>query len=37
MARINPYYRHLYRVGLDGAGLTDLTPGDFDDQVGSER
>jgi dipeptidyl aminopeptidase/acylaminoacyl peptidase len=30
---INPYYRHLYRVGLDGAGLTDLTPGDFDDDV----
>ncbi len=30
---INPYYRHLYRVGLDGAGLTDLTPGDFDDEV----
>jgi dipeptidyl aminopeptidase/acylaminoacyl peptidase len=32
-AGINPYYQHLYRVGLDGAGLTDLTPGDFDDQV----
>ena len=30
---INPYYRHLYRVGLDGAGLTDLTPGDFDAEV----
>jgi dipeptidyl-peptidase 4 len=30
---INPYYRHLYRVGLDGAGLSDLTPGDFDDDV----
>jgi dipeptidyl-peptidase 4 len=30
---INPYYRHLYRVGLDGSGLTDLTPGDFDDDV----
>jgi dipeptidyl-peptidase 4 len=32
-AQINPYYEHLYRVGLDGSGLTDLTPGDFDDQV----
>ncbi|HUN71618.1 MAG TPA: DPP IV N-terminal domain-containing protein [Steroidobacteraceae bacterium] len=30
---VNPYYRHLYRVGLDGSGLTDLTPGNFDDQV----
>ncbi|MFZ1868219.1 MAG: DPP IV N-terminal domain-containing protein [Steroidobacteraceae bacterium] len=30
---INPYYRHLYRVGLDGSGVTDLTPGDFDDDV----
>ena len=26
----DPYYRHLYRVGLDGAGLQNLTPGDFD-------
>ena len=32
-AGINPYYRHLFRVGLDGAGLTDLTPGNFDDQA----
>ena len=32
-AEINPYYQHLYRVGLDGAGLTDLSPGNFDDQV----
>ena len=30
---INPYYRHLYRVGLDGAGQKDLTPGAFDDQA----
>ena len=30
---MNPYYRHLYRVGLDGTGLKDLTPGAFDDQV----
>ena len=22
----NLYYRHLYRVNLDGSGLTDLTP-----------
>jgi dipeptidyl-peptidase-4 len=26
----DPYYRHLYRVGLDGSGLTLLDPGDFD-------
>jgi len=26
----DPYYRHLYRVGLDGRGLTLLNPGDFD-------
>lgn len=26
----NPYYRHLYRVGLDGRGLTLLDPGDAD-------
>jgi dipeptidyl aminopeptidase/acylaminoacyl peptidase len=32
-AGMNPYYQHLYRVGLDGAGLTDLTPGNFDDQA----
>lgn len=32
-AGLNPYYRHLYRVGLDGTGLTELTPGSFDDQV----
>jgi dipeptidyl aminopeptidase/acylaminoacyl peptidase len=29
----DPYYRHLYRVGLDGRGLTLLTPGNFDHQV----
>jgi dipeptidyl aminopeptidase/acylaminoacyl peptidase len=23
----NPYYAHVMRVGLDGGGLTDLTPG----------
>ena len=22
----NPYYAHLYRIGADGTGLTDLTP-----------
>jgi len=32
-AGINPYYQHLYRVGLGGAGLTDLSPGNFDDKV----
>lgn len=29
----NPYYRHLYRVGLDGRGLTALTPEAGDHQV----
>lgn len=29
----DPYYRHVYRVGLDGTGLTLLTPGDFDHQA----
>ncbi|MGD8278142.1 MAG: DPP IV N-terminal domain-containing protein [Gemmatimonadota bacterium] len=29
----DPYYRHLYRVGLDGRGLTLLTPEDADHQV----
>ncbi len=26
----DPYYRHLYRVALDGSGLTLLNPGDYD-------
>ena len=26
----DPYYQHLYRVSLDGSGLTLLNPGDFD-------
>lgn len=34
-AQINPYYQHLYRVALDGTGLTDLTPENFDDKVES--
>ncbi|MDX1389188.1 MAG: DPP IV N-terminal domain-containing protein, partial [Acidobacteriota bacterium] len=29
----DPYYQHLYRVGLDGSGLTLLNPGDFDHRV----
>ncbi len=29
----DPYYRHVYRVGVDGAGLAMLTPGDFDHQA----
>ena len=34
-AGINPYYQHLYRVSVDGTGLTDLSPGNFDDQAGA--
>jgi dipeptidyl-peptidase-4 len=30
----DPYYAHLYRVGLDGRGLTLITPGNFDHRVG---
>jgi dipeptidyl-peptidase 4 len=26
----DPYYQHMYRVGLDGSGLTLLNDGDFD-------
>ncbi|HSG09497.1 MAG TPA: DPP IV N-terminal domain-containing protein [Longimicrobiales bacterium] len=26
----DPYYRHTYRVGLNGTGLSLLTPGNFD-------
>ena len=29
----DPYYRHLYRVGLDGAGLALLTPEDANHSV----
>ena len=29
----NPYYEHLYKVNLDGTGLTLLNPGDFTHQV----
>ncbi len=29
----NPYYKYLYRVGLDGSGLTLLTPGNADHEV----
>ena len=29
----DPYYMHLYRVALDGSGLTLLNPGDYDHQV----
>ena len=25
----DPYYTHLYRIGLDGSGLQSLTPGNF--------
>jgi len=30
----DPYYGHLYRVGLDGRGLTLITPGNFDHRIG---
>ena len=33
----DPYYMHVYRVGLDGGGLTLINPGDFDHQVGTLR
>jgi dipeptidyl-peptidase-4 len=29
----DPYYQHLYRVNLDGSGLTLLNSGDFDHRV----
>jgi dipeptidyl aminopeptidase/acylaminoacyl peptidase len=29
----DPYYQHLYRVGLDGSGLAPLDPGDSDHRV----
>jgi dipeptidyl-peptidase-4 len=29
----DPYYTHMYRVGLDGSGLRLLDPGDFDNRV----
>jgi dipeptidyl-peptidase 4 len=33
----NPYFTHLYRVGLDGQGLTLLTPEDGNHQVSFSR
>jgi dipeptidyl-peptidase 4 len=29
----DPYYQHLYRIGLDGSGLKLLNPGDYDHQI----
>ncbi|MGW8265880.1 MAG: DPP IV N-terminal domain-containing protein, partial [Longimicrobiales bacterium] len=29
----DPYYGHLYRVGLDGSGLRVVDPGDYDHRV----
>jgi dipeptidyl aminopeptidase/acylaminoacyl peptidase len=29
----DPYFRHLYRIGLDGSGLTLLTPEDADHAI----
>jgi dipeptidyl aminopeptidase/acylaminoacyl peptidase len=31
----DPYYQHLYRVNLDGSGVTILNPGDFDHRFSS--
>jgi len=28
----DPYYQHLYRVAIDGSGITLLNPGDYDHQ-----
>lgn len=33
----DPYYQHLYRVGLDGSGLRLLNPGDFDTRVSASE
>lgn len=33
----DPYYQHLYRVGLDGSGLRLLNPGEFDTRVSASE
>ncbi len=33
----DPYYQHLYRVGLDGRGLQLLNEGDFDSRVSASE
>ena len=33
----DPYYQHLYRVGLDGSGLQLMNPGEFDSRVSSSE
>lgn len=33
----DPYYEHLYRVGLNGAGLTLLNPGDLNHRAAMSR
>lgn len=33
----DPYYQHLYRVGMDGSGLQLLDPGDFDARVSASE
>ncbi|MBT8337104.1 MAG: S9 family peptidase [Gemmatimonadetes bacterium] len=33
----DPYYQHLYRVGLDGSGLRLMNPGEFDSRVSSSE
>ena len=29
----DPYYLHLYKINLNGSGLTDLNPGDFNTDI----
>jgi dipeptidyl-peptidase-4 len=33
----DPYYHHLYRIGLDGTGLQLLNPGDFNHSSGLDE
>jgi dipeptidyl aminopeptidase/acylaminoacyl peptidase len=33
----DPYFQHLYRVGIDGAGLTLMNQGDFDHRAEMSR
>jgi dipeptidyl-peptidase-4 len=33
----DPYYMHMYRVGLDGSGLSILNPGEFDHRTNASE